>query len=97
MLQPMAEVLDTEEEAMEEDILPKFVVFVEGQDIPLIHAIKSMTFHLISSSKIRIMISESFKVYPSKCLMGLSCHPLSDRYRTTHHMLSPCTGFMGLS
>ena len=30
MLQPMAEVLDTEEEAREEDILPKFVVIVEG-------------------------------------------------------------------
>ena len=56
MLQPMAEVLDTEEEAMEEDILPKFVVIVERRGIPLIHAIKSMAFHLISCLKIRIMI-----------------------------------------
>jgi len=52
----MAEVMDTEEEAMEEDILPKFVVIVERQGIPLIHAIKSMAFHLISSLKTRIMI-----------------------------------------
>jgi len=56
MLQPVTEVLDTEEEAMEDDILPKFAVIVERQYIPLIHAIKSMTFHLISSLKIRIMI-----------------------------------------
>jgi len=51
----MAEV-DTEEEAMEEDILPKFAVIVKRQGIPLIHAIKSMVFHLISSLKIRTMI-----------------------------------------
>ena len=56
MLQPMAEVLDTEDEALEEDILPKFAIIVERQDVPLIHAIKSMAFNLISSLKIRIMI-----------------------------------------
>jgi len=34
----------------------KFVVIVERQGIPLIHAIESMVFHLISSLKIRIML-----------------------------------------
>jgi len=34
------------------------------------------------------MVSESFKAYPSECLVGLSGHPLSGRYRTTHNMLS---------
>jgi len=41
MLQSMAEVVDTKEEAMEEDILPKFTAIVERQGIPLIHAIKA--------------------------------------------------------
>ena len=35
MLQPMVEALDTEE-----DILSKFAVIMEKQDIPLIYAIK---------------------------------------------------------
>jgi len=56
MLPSMAEVVDTGEEDMEEDMLPKFVVIVERQNIPLIHPIKSMVFHLISSLKIRTMI-----------------------------------------
>jgi len=34
------------------------------------------------------MVSESFKVYPNECLLGLLGHPLLDHYRTTHHMLS---------
>ena len=38
-----------EEEAMEDDILPKFAVIVERQGISLIHAIKSVVFHLISN------------------------------------------------
>ena len=41
---------------MEEDILPKFAVIVERLGIPLIHAIKNITFHLISSLKIKTMI-----------------------------------------
>jgi len=45
-----------EEEAMEEEIFLKFVVTVKRQDIPLIHVIKSMVFHLTSSSKIRTMV-----------------------------------------
>ena len=53
MLRPMAWVVDMEEEAMEEDILPKFAVIVERQGIPLIHAIKSVVFHIISNLKIR--------------------------------------------
>jgi len=40
---------------MEKNILPKFAVMVEKQGIPLIHAIKNMVFHLISSLKIIIM------------------------------------------
>ena len=56
MLQLMAEMVDTKEEAMLEDILLKFAVIVERHVIPLIHAIKSMAFHLISSFKIRTMI-----------------------------------------
>jgi len=40
-----------EEEAMEEDIFTKFAIIVERQDIPLIHAIKSMALHLISNLK----------------------------------------------
>ena len=40
----MTWVVDMEEEAMEEDILPKFAVIVERQDIPLIHAIKKRGF-----------------------------------------------------
>ena len=50
-LQPMEKVL-----AMEEDMLPKFAVIMERQGIPLIHAIESMTFHLIPSLKIWTMI-----------------------------------------
>ena len=46
-----------EEEAMEEDILPKFAAIVERQGISLIHAIKNIVFHLISSLKIRTMES----------------------------------------
>jgi len=34
------------------------------------------------------MVSESFRAYPSEYLLALLSHPLSDRYRTTHHMLS---------
>ena len=34
------------------------------------------------------MVSKPFRAYPSKCLLGLSGHPLSGRYRTTHNMLS---------
>jgi len=34
------------------------------------------------------MVSESFRVYPIECLLNLSGHPLSDRYRTTQNMLS---------
>jgi len=56
MLQPMAEVLATEKEVMEEDILPKFVVIVERHGIPFIHAIENMVFHLISSLTIITMI-----------------------------------------
>jgi len=56
MLPSMAEVVDTGEEAMKENIPPKFTVIVERQGIPLIHAIKNMVFHLISSLKIRTMI-----------------------------------------
>jgi len=61
MPQPMEEVLAMEEEVMEEevmeeDILPKFAVIVERQGIPLMHAIKNMVSHLISSLKIRTMI-----------------------------------------
>ena len=56
VLPSMAEVVDMEEEAMEENILPKFAVIVKRQSIPLIHAIKSLVFHLISSLKIRTMI-----------------------------------------
>jgi len=41
---------------MEDNILPKFAIIVERQGIPLIHAIKNMVFHLISSLKIRTMI-----------------------------------------
>jgi len=32
------------------------------------------------------MVSESCKAYPSESLLGLSNHPLSDRYRTTHNI-----------
>ena len=42
ILRPMAWMVDMEEETMEEDILLKFVVIVERQGIPLIHAIKSV-------------------------------------------------------
>jgi len=52
----MAWVVDMEEEAMEEDILQKFAVIAERQGIPLIHAIKSVVFHLISNLKIRTII-----------------------------------------
>ena len=52
----MAWVVDMEEEAIEEDILPKFAVIVERQGIPLIHAIKNVFFHLISNLKIRTII-----------------------------------------
>jgi len=38
-------------------------------------------------------ISEPFKVYHNECLFGLSCHPLSGRYRTTHNMLSYIRAF----
>ena len=59
MLRPMTWVMDMEEEAMENDILPKFTVIVEKQGIPLIHAIKSVVFHLIlnlkTSTIIRVM------------------------------------------
>jgi len=41
----MEEVLVMEEEAMEEDILLKFAVIMEGQDIPLIHAIENIPLH----------------------------------------------------
>jgi len=34
------------------------------------------------------MVSEPFRAYPSECLLSLSSHPLSDRYRTTHNILS---------
>jgi len=34
------------------------------------------------------MVSEPFKAYPSECLVGLSGHPLSGHYWTTHNMLS---------
>jgi len=49
-------VVNMEEEAMEEDILPKFAVIVERQGIPLTHAIKNVVFHLISNLKIRTII-----------------------------------------
>jgi len=49
-------------------------------------------FHLCSLLFISVlfhnMISESFRTYPNKCLLGLSGHPLSNYYRTTHNMLS---------
>jgi len=32
------------------------------------------------------MVSESFRAYPNKYLLGLSGHPLSGRYRTTHNI-----------
>jgi len=56
MLRPMAWVVDMEEEAMENNILPKFAIIVERQSIPLIHAIKSVVFHLISNLKITTII-----------------------------------------
>jgi len=34
------------------------------------------------------MVSEQFKVYHNECLLGLSGHPLSGRYRTTHNIIS---------
>jgi len=52
----MEEVLVMEEKAKEEEITLKFVVVVGRQNIQLIHAIESMTFHLISILKIIAMI-----------------------------------------
>jgi len=34
------------------------------------------------------IVSEPFRAYPIECLLALSGHPLSGRYRTTHNMLS---------
>jgi len=40
-------------------------------------------FHLFYN-----MVLDPFWVYPNECLLSLSGHPLSSRYRTTHNMLS---------
>jgi len=41
---------------MEEEMLLTYAVIVERQDILSIHAIESITFHLISSLKIKMQI-----------------------------------------
>jgi len=43
------------------------------------------------------MVSESFKTYPSECLVGLSDHPLSDHpYITLSHAQAVTLGMRGV-